>query len=375
MSTNPHEYTSLITGGAACFIACVAIVLTQRWHGQFSHDSAIGIQRFHTVPTPRIGGIGFVIGLTIALFYVSDSVKAILEPMLIAGVPAFLFGVAEDITKRVGVRERLLATMASGTLAWWLTDISLTRVDVPLLDTMLTWMPMSVLFTAFAAGGIANAINIIDGFNGLSSGVVIIALSALSAIAYSVGDPALGSTALVLGGVTLGFLLVNFPFGKIFLGDGGAYLLGFMLAWIGILLPMRNPSVSPWASLLVCAYPILEVLFSVLRRLRRKQHPGHPDRLHLHSLIKCRIARKKLSFLSPVLRNSAVSPIVWAMATLPATCAVFFYNNPAALFLFFLLSALLYSLVYTRLALYRWKIPGAIEIAEIAKPEKLKRPL
>jgi UDP-N-acetylmuramyl pentapeptide phosphotransferase/UDP-N-acetylglucosamine-1-phosphate transferase len=154
-------------GGATCFLLSVLIVLTKKLHGSVTMDLSNGIQKFHTAPTPRVGGLPIVIGLSVAWVTSTPEIKHLLTPILIAGLPAFLFGLAEDITKKVGVLARLLATMASGLLAWWLTDYSLSRVDVWGIDWLLKYTLISVVFTSFAVGGVANAINIIDGFNGL----------------------------------------------------------------------------------------------------------------------------------------------------------------------------------------------------------------
>jgi UDP-N-acetylmuramyl pentapeptide phosphotransferase/UDP-N-acetylglucosamine-1-phosphate transferase len=144
-------------------------------------------------------------------------------------------------------------------------------------------------------------------------------------------------------------MAMNFPFGKIFMGDGGAYLIGFCLAWVAILLPIRNPSISPWCSLMACLYPVLEVFFSIARRLSRNLHPGHPDRLHLHSLIKTRIVRKRLAALPPVLMNSAVSPLIWSLSAIPCILAVAFASNLIALIFGVALCAICYRLLYLRL--------------------------
>lgn len=115
---------------AASFALCVLLVLTKRWHGALTMDHIEGVQKFHTAPTPRIGGVPILLGLVVAWAKAPQDVKELLTPILFAGMPAFIFGVLEDITKRVGVMQRLLATMASGLLAWWITDYSLTRVDI-----------------------------------------------------------------------------------------------------------------------------------------------------------------------------------------------------------------------------------------------------
>lgn len=343
----PH--LPLTAGGVTTFALCLAIVWTHRWHGHLSLDHTTGVQKFHTEPTPRVGGVAVLIGGLVGWSLAPRLVDHMLAMIMLASLPAFLFGFAEDITRKVGVRERLLATMASGVLAWWLTGVSLTRIDVWGVDSLLAWVPLSVVFTAFAVGGIANSINIIDGFNGLAAGVILICLSSLGVIAFLASDPVMAKVCFVLGGVTAGFLVINFPYGKIFLGDGGAYLLGFWLAWVAVLVAMRNPEISPWSSLLACAYPIVEVLFSVYRRRRRNLHPGHPDRLHLHSLIKSRLVRKRWGYWPDSIRNSAVSPYLWGLATIPALLAPILRNHTAWLMLAFVGFFALYYFCYRTL--------------------------
>jgi UDP-N-acetylmuramyl pentapeptide phosphotransferase/UDP-N-acetylglucosamine-1-phosphate transferase len=197
-----------------------------------------------------------------------------------------------------------------------------------LLDDLLAWGPAAVAFTAFAVAGVANAVNIIDGFNGLSSGTVLVILAALGSLAALQGDTALALACAVLGAAVLGFWLVNFPLGKIFLGDGGAYLVGFALAWLAVLLLMRHPGVSPWLVLLACAYPVTEVLYSVWRRRRQRLPTGAPDNLHLHSLIKTQVIMRALPHWNPRIRNAAVSPLMWLYAAMPAAMAVALEGAP-----------------------------------------------
>ncbi len=111
-------------GCSASFALCILLVLTGRWHGVWTMDSVVGIQKFHSTLTPRVGGIPIVLGLVVAWGRAPVEIKNMITPILLAGMPAFLFGLAEDITKRVGVMPRLLATMVSGLLAWWITDYS-----------------------------------------------------------------------------------------------------------------------------------------------------------------------------------------------------------------------------------------------------------
>jgi UDP-N-acetylmuramyl pentapeptide phosphotransferase/UDP-N-acetylglucosamine-1-phosphate transferase len=213
------------------------------------------------------------------------------------------------------------------------------------------------MFTAFAVCGFTNAINIIDGLNGLAAGVVLLCLSALGLIAYQVYDYEVAKLCFVIGGAIFGFLIVNYPTGKIFLGDGGAYLLGFVLGWIAVMTTARNPGISPWAPMLACAYPVIEVIFSMARRRARKLKVGHPDRLHLHSLIWSRVARPLLIKRSSMVQNAAVLPIILIYAVLPAGLAVVFKTNTMALFVSFCCCAFIYTLIYARLVHFGWTWP------------------
>ena len=359
---SPLELARLdaLIAAIASLLTCLFLVGTKKWHGAFSMDSSTGVQKFHTAPTPRIAGIALVVGVLAGYAFSSHSPAAaekrqILSAILIAGMPAFIFGLLEDITKKVSVKTRLLATMASGLLGWGITGVSLTSVDIWGVDWLLGFTAVSVLFTAFAVGGVANAINIIDGFNGLTAGVALIMLAAFGLIAREVGDIPLAFACLIIAGAVLGFFLVNWPFGKIFLGDGGAYFLGFTLAWIAILLPARNAQVSPWASLLICSYPIIEVGFSFVRKsLREGYHPSQPDGVHLHMLANKRWARKIYGEFSQTLQNGLTSPFLWLYAAIPCTAAVFSYQYTWLCAVLLVASTLVYLAMYSKLAFFRW---------------------
>jgi len=336
-------------------VLAILLVVTKRWHGKHSFDHFEGVQKFHSTPTPRVGGIAIISGFIAAWFLSPEPVAKHLGLMLIAGLPAFAAGLIEDFTKRVGIRERLLATMFSGILAWWLTGYSLNHIDIVPIDYILSYLPVGLAFTAFAVGGVANSINIIDGFNGLAAGTIIICFSAFALIAWKAGDMELAQLCVVFISVSAGFLVVNFPFGKIFMGDGGAYFLGFILSWVAVMLPLRNPAVSVWAPLLVCAYPVLETAFSMWRRHHRSgQHPGQADSLHLHSLIYCRVARVAFRGLKLQLINSLTSLFIWPIPALCSLIAVLWFSNTTVMMISIFMCAFVYRLIYLRLTQFVW---------------------
>jgi UDP-N-acetylmuramyl pentapeptide phosphotransferase/UDP-N-acetylglucosamine-1-phosphate transferase len=340
---------------ATAALSSAVLVATQRWHGHYSIDSFVGVQKIHTRDTPRVGGIAIALSLLVCWLLASPSVRSILGPMLLAGVPAFVFGLADDITKKVGVMPRLLATLSSGALAWYLTGIAMQDTGVPPLDMLLQIVPLAVLFTAFAVGGMANAVNIIDGFNGLASGAVAIMSGAIGLMAQQLADPPLAAVCFSISASALGFGMVNWPLGKLFLGDGGAYLLGFCLAWVAVLLPMRHVEVNAWATVLACSYPVLEVGFSVWRRYKREgRHPGQPDKAHLHHLLHRRVTHRLFPNLDATQQNSMTSPLCWFFIAVPAAWAVVFFDNTPLLVIGMMASTIGYAAIYARLTQFRW---------------------
>ncbi len=342
----------LATGMA--LLVNLLLLATLRWHGHLSLDSSTGVQRNHSQTTPRVGGVAVLAGVLAGWTLTLEASQSLLGSLMLAGVPAFVFGLAEDLTKKVSVRSRLLATMACGVLGYVLTGHSITAVNIPGIDWLLGAPLLSVAFTAFAVAGVANAVNIIDGMNGLASGTILINLCIFALISHALGDAALVQTCVVLGAGVLGFMLINWPLGKIFLGDAGAYFLGFSVAWLAVLLLARHPEVSAWAPLLICGFPILEVLFSIRRRWRRHQAIGAPDRLHLHSLVNRRLVRRLLPKGSRLARNSATGALMWGAGLLPATIALYFFTDTSALVLGLVLCSFAYSAVYARLTQFHW---------------------
>lgn len=343
-----------VTAFLVAATASALLVFTKRWHMRFSADHFEGAQKFHAKATPRIGGLAIALGLA-AAWVTGEAPTAVLGPLLLAGALPFGVGLTEDITNNGGVKRRLFFIAGGGLLFCVLADQWVRYVGLAGLDTLLALPVVGMAFTVFALTGAANALNIIDGFNGLAGGVAVLILGALAIIAQDVGDGALTMVLLGIMGAIAGFLLLNFPKGKIFLGDGGAYLVGFLLGACAILLPMRNPDVSPWVALVACAYPLLEVLFSVYRKSKREGYsPTQPDGVHLHMLVYRRISRHRFRHAPAAYRNAATSPFLWAYASGPALGAVLFYDRQPLLMATLVLSALAYGLIYRRLTRFRW---------------------
>jgi len=320
---------------------------------QFGSDKDAGVQKFHTKPTSRLGGVGISMGLTSGVwfsqtYYPHDALLGVW--LLLASMPVFLGGLVEDLTHKVTPCIRLLLACFSSGAVYAIFHVGVTRTDIAALDFLLTYPGVALVLTLLVVAGFINSVNIIDGFHGLASGTVIIMLLGLASLAMLVDDGLVFRLSLITAVATLGFAIWNWPFGKIFLGDGGAYLLGLWVVELGLLLPHRTQSVSPMAPVLVGVYPLLETLYSMYRRKFVRSRPiNHPDALHLHTLIYRRLILNPALDVTSQSKNRAnaqVAVIVWGFAMMPALLAIYFYEHTNVLLVLIGLFALAYVYFY-----------------------------
>lgn len=360
---NPFNAAALAT--VTSTLAGLLIVLSQGWHGKHTGDHDLAsVQKFHTAPVPRIGGLAVFCAIGATLLMAAVLADLILPQyvysaalLLAAGLPTFGAGVIEDLTKKVSVRARLAASFASALLASWLLGATVARLDIWGVDLLLAWQPIAYAVTAVTVAGGVNAINIIDGFNGLAASISVVMLAALGCVAYQIGDVMVLELALLGLGATAGFLIVNYPTGRLFLGDGGAYLIGFWVAELVVLLLVRNPEVSAWQLLSICAYPVIEVMYSIYRRkFVRKASPGDPDGLHLHTLIYRRVVPRfvRPDAHKPWKRNAAVAFIISPAVASAAVLTVAIGQAALVSMLIVILQILAYVAVYGRVVRGRW---------------------
>ncbi len=284
-------------------------------------------QRLHSVPTPRIGGIGIFLASSPFVFYIFGSV------VFLASVIVFASGILEDFTGRVTQKQRLL--LQSIGAAVFVIGGHYTIKTIGMGFEFPYWF--AVMFTIFAIVGVINSINIIDGLNGLASGVALFAFIFFSTVANLSVYNSLTLFCMVDMAAIVGFLLFNFPKGRIFLGDGGAYFLGFMLAIVSVGLVDKNENISAWFCLAVLIYPIWEVLFSIFRRKFgvHKKAMG-ADKMHLHQVV-----MRTLKLSNPK------AALVIVFAFLPfQLLSILFYNKGAILFVIIVTFIVFYQLTY-----------------------------
>jgi UDP-N-acetylmuramyl pentapeptide phosphotransferase/UDP-N-acetylglucosamine-1-phosphate transferase len=353
----------LVSAFAVSFLVTLWIVHAAKGlHRVVGDHDLSGPQKFHSHPVPRIGGLAIVLGVAagVAMLAWREAAAAPwLAWFLACAAPAFGAGIAEDLTKTQSPRRRLFFTAVSAGLAAWLVQAVIERTDIPGLDWVVAVPFGAVLVTMFVVAGVANAVNIIDGFNGLASMCMVIMLIGLAYVAFAVDDRLIALLALAGVGAVLGFFVWNFPAGLVFLGDGGAYFLGYYVAELAILLLHRNPAVSPMFPLLLCMYPVFETLFSIYRRRWLRGVPaGMPDGAHLHSLIYRRFLRwaaGERSARELTRRNSMTSPYLWMLCSLSVVPAVLWFDSTPIQAGFIFLFGATYVLLYWRIV--RFKAP------------------
>lgn len=330
-------------------------------HGKYTADHDItSVQKYHVRPVPRVGGISIVVamlGICILVAVRERAQAAELATLLAVAMPAFLGGLAEDVTKRVRVLIRLGLAMISGAAAYYFCGATLTRLDIIGVDWLLQFGAISLVCTMIAIAGAANAINIIDGYNGLAAVISAMIFAGFAYVSYYLGDRLLLIAAVGMIGAIVGFLVWNYPRGLIFLGDGGAYFIGFMIGAISVLMLARHPNVSAWFPLLLCIYPVFETLFSIYRkRFLRGQSPGMPDGVHLHMLIYKRLVRWAIGSSDArhkIQRNAMTSPYLWLLTSFAVIPAVLFWQNEYLLMFFVAAFSATYITLYRKLVLFR----------------------
>lgn len=348
----------------------LGLIRYQHLHRDLSGDLDLsGPQKFHTHVVPRIGGVSIFLSLVLTSWWAFGFLNlergALLLQICACALPALLIGLLEDLTKIISVKLRLVSTAVSAGLGGVFLNTWVTHVHVPGLDWLLSIALVSVILTMVAVTGLANAYNIIDGFNGLASMVGIISLLAIGYVAFKAGDHILASSCLIVLGAVAGFFVWNYPKGLIFLGDGGAYLIGYLVATLSLLVLVRNPSVSPWFALLVNAYPVFETLFTIWRRkVHQGKNPGLPDGAHFHSLIYRRIIRwaevHKSKQTASYAKNARTSPYLWLLSCMAVFPAIVWWQTTWVLQGFALLFCAFYVWAYK--AVVKFKTPGFFKL-------------
>ena len=321
-----------------------------------------GPQKIHTDVIPRIGGAALITAISasigISYIFFSEHIPELLL-LILCSLPAFISGLADDISKNVPPKIRMLWIVVSALMVVIFFRIEISTTNIGILDSILDNKIISILFIIFSITGLTNAYNIIDGVNGLSSMIGIITLASIGFTAYLVNDHNLVILCLSMSSALFGFFIFNYPRGLVFLGDCGAYLIGFWVATCTWLLISRNNEITIWYGLLVNIYPTIETIFTIYRRRKGGiRKISKPDGLHFHTILYKRYFRPKLSSDYKILatyKNSKIAPLFWIFTLLSCTVAILFRYSQIGSFITIALFILMYTKSYSMVV--RFEIP------------------
>lgn len=246
-------------------------------------------RKVHTVPIPRLGGIaiflGFLVSVAMTEWLVPGSLfdfEGSIKGLLVGATLMFALGVADDL-RPLNAKLKLSLQIVAAIVAFWL-GVRVEFLSNP-LGSGIWILPAAIALPLTVAWivGVTNTINLIDGLDGLAAGVSLIAAATLGVIALQTNQPFSALLALSLAGATIGFLRYNFNPAKIFMGDGGAYFLGFTLAAISITGVLKLvAAVALVLPIIILGVPIFDTTFAIVRRVWNRRPIFSPDRGHLH---------------------------------------------------------------------------------------------
>ena len=328
------------------------ILVAYLWHKKFYRNLGLktykAVQRIHLNETPRLGGLIFILSLAsfVAFSNVNESIQ-LLKIILICLIPIIFIGIKEDLFHNVKPAIRLLALLFVG----WLFRAQFTGplpilTDIPFIGKLLLLQGGISIFYIFGMAAVANGMNLIDGVNGLCGAVALSSLSALLFLSYKTGDITMLSLIFSVILLFIPFMLVNYPYGRIFLGDLGAYTLGLILSMLTIILFGRHPEISSWGGVLILIYPATEVVFSLLRRMVKGVSIYHADTAHLHL--------KLFHFFRPQpyykkIANALVTPVLSGLWLFSLLAITWVYQKPLFIWIAIILFIALYGLIYALL--------------------------
>jgi len=299
-------------------------------------------QTFHKKSTSRMGGL--VLFISLCFWYLLDykNIDIVFLLILISCLPVFIAGLLDDLFFNIKPYQRILLMIPTPILLFYLVGIEIRFVDIGFIDMVLGFDTFALVFMIFAFVGIANSFNIIDGFNALLLGYCFTIFVTL----YLFGNATVNLYFFMypILFALLGIFTLNL-FGKIFLGDAGAYFIGVLIA-VGLIIHQQTNDLSPWYVFLMLIYPITEVLFSFIRKaFVRGKSALQPDGLHFHMLIYKRVS-KKIGFRKVRVRHLIVTIFIVSINLPFMVSANMFSTNSYALMLISFWYLLVYALIY-----------------------------
>lgn len=300
-------------------------------------------QRLHQDEVPRIAGLMMYLFLTIvALFSIESD---LLNVILVSALPIVLIGSKEDLFHNTSPKLRLIMMTISAGLLIYLLPTNLPEIDFPVINQILSIGFMKELFFIFSILVVINGNNLIDGVNGNLALTNIIQLISVGLLAFMLGDDVIVQLSCLLLLPLIAFTLFNFPFGKIFCGDAGAYFYGFAISASVIYLFGTYNDLLSWNAILILIYPSIELLFSFIRKkFFENKSAFAADAKHLHSLLYRYMFKQNLKHSN----NSVITFYLLPFILAPLLSRYIYEDIFAILFLIFFIF-IVYIMIYLNL--------------------------
>lgn len=335
--------SSIILSFLSSLLICLLILYSKKSHIKWTADEINKKHNMNSYAVPRVGGLAIYIGLVITIIYEYLKPNSNWYPsalLLSTILPIFTLGIIEDIFKNIKAIIRLAGSFSSAIIF-----MIIFKNEPSYIPFNLNYI--QIVICIFFISLLINSYNIIDGLNGLSSMVGMMSILAITYVAYRVNDWMVIHLSAVYLASIMGFFVCNYPMGKIYLGDSGAYIIGFIQSSLSLLLLFRNNEISIWLIILINIYPIFEVIFSSLRRISENKNPMEADNYHLHSLLYKRFKETNENHVGNNHLN--ITPIMWGVAALGVIPGVLFWNNILLIRLFIILFTVVYLYFYKNL--------------------------
>lgn len=269
---------------AALLIALLMTPLVKAFAFKVGAVDAPNHRKVHSRIMPRLGGLAIFIAFIGAYFIVSpaiDSLKGdVVFGLLVGGAIVVLVGALDDRFDLSPKLKLLGQVIAAGVVVY--SGVVIDLVNVPFGDGTITLTWLAYPLTIFWIVGVTNAINLIDGLDGLSAGVSGIATCTILVLALMMGNTTVVLLCVVLLGSIAGFLVYNFHPAKIFMGDSGALFLGFSLATLSVLGFKQATVVSLLVPIMILGVPLSDTFFAIMRRWVNHLPISVADKNHLH---------------------------------------------------------------------------------------------
>ena len=298
-------------------------------------------QAFHSEPIARCGGLAGFLSLIIFFILYYLLFKEILFNYAALSTTFFLIGFLEDLRFKISPNYRLILMILSLLFFIFIFSISLESVDLNFLSILLENSIFSILFVLLCFLFIINGSNLVDGFNGLLIIHLLIINSILLFINLNNNHETLMLIIAAQIVILLPLLLFNFPQAKIFLGDGGSYLFGSLVALNIIETNNLNPEISSFFFCILLFYLFFEVFFSFFRKIYSKKSPLKPDRFHLH-MLSYNFLKKSQKFKDCNYLNSLIINVIYVSLILP----VIYFNDNGLICRYWFFSLLVLYIIF-----------------------------